>query len=259
MMSNWRSFEEQATQYLSDHFGDIATFTHVGESNSKKPDICVNNDYYIEAKSCPAQCGQFVLFPNPANKKFAYSKLNASKPNDFTLEIINHMNKNFDIFSNAGTKGVDITFTGDQYIFSQWIIAYYLQKNVRFFITNNFKIYTISDIDKAFSIKAKFRIKRSGSSDVGYDNADRIIAYINEYMSSINSISKSGKKLFVTATNNLDKKRINVLGDDYMFSKRDQQYEIRKLSSTQNANVIFSINLKPNTCDLSVVNFKCML
>lgn len=34
-------------------------------------------------------------------------------------------------------------------------------------------------------------------------------------------------------------------GYEYMFSQRGSEYEIRKLSNTFNANVIFSIDLKP--------------
>ena len=54
---------------------------------------------------------------------------------------------------------------------------------------------------------------------------------------------------------NLHNERFIIGKNEYMISKRENNYEIRKLSNTSNANVIFSIELKSNKSGLSVSDF----
>lgn len=58
-------------------------------------------------------------------------------------------------------------------------------------------------------------------------------------------------KLFAYATANIHDRRFIFNGYEYMFSKRDDRFEIRKLSNTYNANVIFSIQNDPTIQGLS--------
>lgn len=51
----------------------------------------------------------------------------------------------------------------------------------------------------------------------------------------------SQKTIFVIA--DLRNSRFAICGTEYMISQRNEGYEVRKLSNTFNANVIFSINL----------------
>lgn len=53
-----------------------------------------------------------------------------------------------------------------------------------------------------------------------------------------------GDKLFVSSSRNLHDSRFILRGIEYMFSLRGDEYELRKLSNTYNANVIFSIRQK---------------
>ena len=46
----------------------------------------------------------------------------------------------------------------------------------------------------------------------------------------------------MSSSNYLHNLRFSLGDNEYMFSKREDLYEIRKLSNTYNANVIFSIN-----------------
>lgn len=72
-------------------------------------------------------------------------------------------------------------------------------------------------------------------------------------------------KLFVTSTRYIHNTRFIINGTEYMFSERGSEYEIRKLSNTFNANVIFSIDLKTtrsigysndyNTADLRLLGY----
>lgn len=64
-----------------------------------------------------------------------------------------------------------------------------------------------------------------------------------------------GDKLFVESSHNLHNKRFVFQQYEYMFSQRGNEYEIRKLSNTYNANVIFSITHNTTTPGLSDAEF----
>lgn len=254
-MSKWQDFEIECTDYLNDIFGDYATFYHEGGYDSTIPDIRVelntNRLFYIEAKHCPAQCGQFVLRPNISTRKFEYSPLNDNRINAHANKIIEFMNRNFDEFREAGTAGKDITMQNGSKIFADWITQIYKEKGVRLFITNDFRIVDIDDFSGYFNVSAKYRIKRSGSASVGKSRLSTISTYIKDHYRNISSVIADGDKLFVAASANLHRKRFIYDGYEYMISERGSSYEVRKLSNTYNANVIFSIDLKNNKAGLS--------
>ena len=245
-MTIWKDFEEEATEYLNKNFGKYANFILQGGSNSTKEDIKVttknNVEFYIEAKHSPAQCGQFVLFPNLKTKKFEYSKQNVNRLNESALKIMSYMNENFDEFKNVGTAGKNIEFLGSQNIFCDWIVEMYKSKNVKFFITNNNTILPIEKFKEYFNVSAKYRVKKSGSSSVG----TRGVAKVENFIMSkyeVKTIKDNGRLLVLT-DQNLHNKHFVLDEQEYMFSKRNQIYEVRKLSKTYNANVIFSVQLK---------------
>lgn len=99
--------------------------------------------FYIEAKHSPAQCGQFVLLPDIMTQTFQYSKQNTDSINSSAQMIMEYMNQKFDDYRNAGTAGKEIMMPGGQEIFADWIAEHYRKKDVRFFITNGFKIIPI--------------------------------------------------------------------------------------------------------------------
>ena len=53
----------------------------------------------------------------------------------------------------------------------------------------------------------------------------------------------NNKNIYVKSSQNINNIRFVTDDYEYMFSKRDNIYEIRQLSNTFNANVIFSIEL----------------
>lgn len=258
-MTNWIDFEIECTDYLNKSFGAYARFIHQGGSDSTIPDILVEtnhgNSFYIDAKHCPAQCGQFVLLPNISSQKFEYSRKNISKLNTFAQKIIEHMNKQFDEFREAGTTGKDIIMENDSSIFSNWIIQTYKEKKTKFFITNNYTILPIERFCDYFDVTAKYRIKRSGSGNVGKIRLSLVLNYIKSHDYAITGSQITGEKLFVTSNRNLHKLRFILEKYEYMFSQRENQYEVRKLSNTYNANVIFSIRQINNTPGLSDNDF----
>lgn len=257
-MSNWEKFEKDCTAYLRNTFGKYADFECCGGSDSSQSDIMVTTHsqktFYIEAKRCPAQCGQFVLLPNDETKQFEYSNDNVNPINSYSTDIINHMNCLFDEYKDAGTAGKAIDFTDCSSVFAAWIINAYKDKNVRFVITNNNIILPIEDFASFFNITAKYRVKRSGSSSVGKRKIPGVSQYLkDEYQ--IQEIQSEGRKLFVTSTQELHREKFNFDGTEYMFSRYGKNYEIRKLSGTANANVIFRIQSQTNACGLKTQEF----
>ena len=90
-MKKWEQFEIACTNHLKETYKD-KTFVHNGGSDSSTSDIKVDDDYYIEVKHTPAQCCQFVLFPE--DNHFYYSSDNKKPLNQYSARIINFMNQN---------------------------------------------------------------------------------------------------------------------------------------------------------------------
>ena len=257
-MKDWEKFEISCTGYLNSSFGKYAQFIHTGGSDSTKPDIAVvlNNGkrFYMEAKKCPAQCGQFVLIPDIKKRIFKYSDGN-SEPLNFNSEaIIKHMNNFFDEYMNAGTAGKDICLNNGSAIFSEWIINSYKNRGVRFIITDDEMILPIEKFVSYFEVTACYRIKRSGSGNVGQKNINEISKYLKKNF-TIKDCFQQEKKLFISSDIDLHDRRFFFNETEYMISRRESKYEIRRLSNTFNANVIFSIGRKPDIEGLSSEEF----
>lgn len=247
-MAVWEDFEIDCTEYLNKSFGKYASFIRQGGTNSTVPDILVKTNkgraFYIDVKYCPAQCGQFVLFPDVRTKTFEYSKSNYTRVNMHAQKIMNHMNTYFEDFKEAGTRGKEIILDDGTDTLAKWIISTYKDNGVKYFITNDYVIVPIDDFQRHFNVSAKYRIKRSGSSDIGKSCINEIINNIGCCGYAISETRTVGAKLFVKSQESLHNKRFIYQNNEYMFSLRNNEYEIRKLSNTFNANVIFSINKK---------------
>lgn len=245
-MTGWEMFELDATDYLNYNYGDLACFEHQGGADSTVPDILVTTKsgrhFFLEAKCSAAQCGQFVLQPDVSLSTFIYT---AKTPkNIYAQRIIDHMNNNFELYKNAGTSGVDIPLP--ESLFAEWIKKVYGDKNVKFFITDNFLLVPLDEFENYFTTTATFRVKRSGSSNAGGRKAREIIDYIKtlDIADYITEYAIEGTKLFAVSTHNIHEIRFVCGRYEYMFSRRGERYEVRKLANTFNANVIFSIKLK---------------
>lgn len=258
-MKQWEAFEETVVNYLNQNFGEHATFSLLGGADSTKSDILVKpktkDSFFIDAKHAPAQCGQFVLLPDIKSKTFTYSPLNKTPLDDSAKRIINHMNQYFEAFKEAGTAGKEIIFTDCDKVFAERIVATYRYKNCKFFITNGYLIFSVADILNFFDIGAKYRIKRSGSSSVGKNNLEVVLKHIKDMGYPIDKAFFEGDKLFVTSSQNLHNRRFVFGNYEFMFSKRDDRFEIRKLSNTFNANVIFDVALKSTSSTTNIAEF----
>ena len=234
-MKHWEKHELACTKFLKDKYGKYAEFIHIGGFDSNVNDILVtapHNFFSIETKDCPAQCGQFVLIPNMNERKFVPGK-NKLKHSAYTDMIIEYMNDHFDDFCNAGTKGksIDLPYS----ILFGWIKETYRYKNVKFFMPNE-SLIPLERIDEYFDVSAIYRVKKSGSASPG--KAEKKLIQ-NIYP----DVYEEDRKLY----SNHDHGEFSMNGRNFIFSKRDDRYEIRKLSNTKNANVIFTV-FNPHPC-----------
>lgn len=258
-MNKWEKFEQDCVEFLNKTYGMYARFTHKGGADSAVPDILVETRqgfcFYIEAKHSPAQCGQFVLLPDIMTQTFQYSKQNTDSINSLAQMIIEYMNQKFDDYRNAGTAGKEIVMPGSQEIFAAWIAEHYRKKGVQFFITNGFKIIPIRQFRECFEISATYRVKRSGSSDVGKKRISVVKDFLFRQDYEIRNVQTEGNKLFITSDLPYHDQRFILNEYEYMFSQRGERYEIRKLSNTYNANVIFSVKLNEYASGLTDQEF----
>lgn len=236
----WRVFEEECVEYLKEKYGNF--FELKGEADSTVSDILFfdkRKKFYIEAKMSIAQCGQFVLLPNLKEKKFVYSSKNKTFENEYAEEIEKFMNKRFDEFYNSGTSGKELEISKS--IFYNWIINYYKNKGVEYFITkdkNKFIIFHIDKFPNYFDVIAKYREKKSGSSKFTNSNKEDF----EEAIKSL-GIEYSFDGLDIISDSDLNDLKIRGNKYNYLLKKNNRKYIIRKLSNTRNANVIFSIKL----------------
>jgi len=253
-MEAWKKYEINATEYLCRKFGQFAKFYQEGSANSAISDIRVSTyngaNFYIEAKQSPAQCGQFVLIPDDEIRRFKFSGRNKSNQNEFSDAIMQFMNQQYHDFKKAGTAGKVINMPNGKEIFCGWIISCNKSKGVRYFISGGYEIIPIENISRFFNVLATYRIKRSGSQDVGLKNISAVSEYINKkYNNSL--VREQGAKLYVETDNDIHNEKFIIYGDEYATTRRSSAYEVRKLSNTFNANVIFSIQLINNERGLS--------
>ncbi|MBE6877885.1 MAG: hypothetical protein E7488_01780 [Ruminococcaceae bacterium] len=251
-MSTWQEFEFVCCNYLNCRYGDFARFENKGGSDSTVADIkaTLNNgdSFYIEVKEPLAQSGQFVLLADKTNSVFTFSPGNKSEITSEVSLIIDHMNNDFDRYSNAGTAGQRIDI--DQEVFGRWIMNSYISKGVRYFITKgrDFIIFPVEKFTDYFDIACVYRTKKSGSSEPAAKDYQNIIKIISNKCphAEIHVDNSTGKsRLYVYNADNLSGKSYSIGNYTYLLKAvRKNILEIRRLSNTYNMNVIFNISLK---------------
>ena len=234
-MNPGETFENDCFNFLKNHFkNNHIHFEHKGGMDSTLSDIQVSdstgkNYFYIEAKSPSSQSGQFVLFADENTSSFIYSSKNKTPINHSTHLIIEYMNENFSKFLNANTSGVSIDLP--EKVITNWIIDYYNNKNVKFFITKNkeFIIFPTEKLAEYFFVHATFRTKKSGSSKANKKDIEKIKDLFPNII-----ICKDSKNHF-----GVDKKSPNykmnfkIENFSYILKESSPNFlEIRKLSNT---------------------------
>lgn len=262
----WKKFEKDCCTYLNRSFSKDynCKFQQKGGSDSHEPDIEVVRNgqtlFAIETKSNLAQCGQFVLFPNVQTKKFDYSSQNEFPENEYAKKIISSMNKNFDLYSRPSNTKLEI----DDNLIYDWIIDHYKNgRNSLFVISkkDNYVIFPVERFEHYFNVEAKYRIKASGSGDPSKNQQDDVKNVLDSNNISYSNLAFSGKKMNVELYD--EEREIIVLNGSkykYQFKKNSTGlFNVRRLSNTRNANVIFSIKLKCEQDEKDLKTFKKFL
>ena len=247
-MNNWEKFEMECAEYLQNKYSELnINFELKGGFISNLNDIIVkkngNELFAIECKMSQSQCGQFVLEANKQNKKFIFSEKNKTPLDKYAKAIIREMNNNFDIC--AYSSGNDLPIKEN--LISNWVKNYYLNfKKSKFCITKNktdFLVFPIEKFDKYFTFSAKYRIKKSGSSNPSTKNLSEIENILKKL--DLNAKIEINNSEYY-AIINTDKNLLILKGENYKYQlkKQNEKYKIRRLSNTSNSNFIVSIKLK---------------
>lgn len=249
-MDNWEIFEIAATNFLNNYFKSSGVrFDNDGGTNSTVSDIQLFKDderiANIEAKYSPSQAGQIVLLFN--NDTFVLSEASKNIENDFTHQIIEYMNQNYQTFKDVGTSGISINI--DQGILFNWVKQTYQDKGSNWIIAStkyqnllesDLLLVPIMDIDQYFNISATFRRKRSGTAHLPQSRVEEFKSQFNNITTNY-TLNKDGKKYKLKTNINIPSLTIS---NDYFLSRINQsEYYVKKRSLTNNANVVFSLVL----------------
>lgn len=250
-LQDWEIFERECADYLHRQYS-INTgcqFIPSGGHNSHESDIHVKkgamNLFSIEAKMGKAQCGQFVLFANDSTRKFTYSPRNEFPLNEFSQRIMDAMAADYDRYCAPSNDAMDI----DKNLFYDWIKNHYSEgRNTRFVITKGreYILLPINKFDQYFDVEARYRPKGSGSGDPPKKRINEVADALHAASISFSNLAFDGDYLNVVISNPISDKFVLRGGEyRYQFKKEGENvFNVRKLSNTRNANVIFSISLK---------------
>jgi len=222
-----------------------------GASDSTVSDICVTNvltgnSFYLEVKNAYAsQAAQFTVQPDFKNKKFIHT---GAVKTDASEKIVEHMNKNFEKYSEVSTSGIE--FEGIDDLFRQHFIQHYKEKRVKFIVfTNGVDDVLVGLEEASLKVKsAKYRIIGNGSSIVSAKHRETVKKLLKE-----NSLEtetklirdKNKERIYVKSTKPISGTRL--FSNDLQFYISEKNivdncwYEVRQLSSGQSPTVILSL------------------
>lgn len=268
MSSAWEELENRCYEYLTRMYGSKNEIEPFGKSDSTKPDIKISTakttEFFIEVKSGDSQCCQFVLFPNEETRQFDFSKKNKIPLSANCQRIIAYMNNLYKTYYRVGKKGIPVNV--DTSILYSLVNDFYSSKNVRFFMTegNSFIIFPMDKFHEYFEIECFYRRKNSGSSEPNEKNnhSEILQGLTDEGISGSVEYKTVGKKLrcFIHTNAKLHKNRLVCEAYTYQFKdnsyskkiaqKKENVFEIRRLSNTSNPNVICQLTLKKTSQDM---------
>ena len=251
-MEKWKEFEASATKFLNSYFTEF-TFENLGESDSTAPNIKVYTKEgklltQIEAKYSPSQAGQIVVLLNSG--QFEFSTKSKNPKVDSTEILIDHLNKNYETYSDVAQSAIPIQI--DDSILFSFIIEQYQVKNNDWIIAssksssltiNNLALIPLDELPQYFEISASLRRKKSGTSSLAKSMRNKAEEIISERFKNY-EIKVEGKKTFFHGDIGTHPKELPE--NLYLSPKGENVYEIRKRSTTNNANIMFSLKLKEN-------------
>lgn len=248
-MENWQKFELDCFSYIEKNYSqNEILFVPSGQHDPTQPDIIVkrngNTLFNIEVKSQVAQCGQFVLHPDFSNRCFVFSKRNKSSE-EKAQKFIDYMNDKFEIFCDLKPTELQIQ---KEFMFD-WVKYYYAEvKKTRYFMSefnNEYVIFPLDKINEYMDIKCLYRIKKSGSTDLTHPNiGDFMDSLESNGISHFSELIQKDKSYFIKLNEERDKIKIQGKKKRYLLCKEGDLYQVRMLSNTTNANIIFTISTK---------------
>lgn len=260
-MENWQLFEQECCNYLNNSLKDYPfSFKCSGGSDSTTSDIEVikNNIsvFSIEAKLTPSQSGQFVVLDN--GNEFTYSPRNKFSNNAYSRQIIDYLNRNIDLYTKVQQSAINIKCPN--HILIGWIKEHYKAKNSKFIITStsldsNITIVPLEQLGQYFAVSACLRRKKSGSRNIPKSDfmlAERLVQdHLRNMRCKIKDIEKRDNRFVVTLDSDTRLNKSKCYLDNDMFISEDRlnsnRYIIKKLSKTNNANVVFSLRYIGNS------------
>lgn len=245
----WKEFEKNATNLLNKNV-DEYTFINEGNSDSTAPDIKVfknkNRISNIEAKYSPSQAGQIVVIDEKG--KFKFSDKSKEKETSAGTKIINKINSNYSKYKDVQQTGINIDI--DEKILFSHIKEKYKEKDISFIIASkesenlnstNTCLIKIDEIENYFNITATVRRKKSGTSHVPKKEYDEVKKAIQDTYGK-GTFKEDGKKLLFQG--NINDNSESFGSNHFLSKKSDNEYYVKKKSSTNNINIMFSLELK---------------
>lgn len=271
-MKKWEDFESEMTGYLQQMLKDYDVLVkQYGSADSTIPDIeiTINSNskkFYVETKMPASQTSQFVV--EIKNNKFVYGSKNKFKSNQYSDEIINILNDNYNLYSKVAQTGMVVPVP--ETIAFSWIASNMKNKNVEFIISvdndGNKKVFSLDQFNKFFNIKTIFRRKKSGSQDLPKTYYDDFKKHLDLRFSKYKySLNTNGKKLYLDLPLDLNKNECYIDSDVlpegkryFLSNKENGKYEVKITSSTNNPNIIFELSLKDNV-DFDMFTIQCLI
>lgn len=271
-MSKWEDFESEMTGYLQQMLKDYDVLVEqYGSADSTIPDIeiTINSNskkFYVETKMPASQTSQFVV--EIKNNKFVYGSKNKFKSNQYSDEIINILNDNYNLYSKVAQTGMVVPVP--ETIAFSWIASNMKNKNVEFIISvdndGNKKVFSLDQFNKFFNIKTIFRRKKSGSQDLPKTYYDDFKKHLDLRFSKYDySLNTNGKKLYLDLPLDLNKNECYIDSDVlpegkryFLSNKGNGKYEVKITSSTNNPNIIFELSLKDDV-DFDMFTIQCLI
>lgn len=213
-----------------------------------------------------SQTSQFVV--EIKNNKFVYGSKNKFKANQYSDEIINILNDNYNLYSKVAQTGMVVPVP--ETIAFSWIASNMKNKNVEFIISvdndGNKKVFSLDQFNKFFNIKTIFRRKKSGSQDLPKTYYDDFKKHLDLRFSKYKySLNTNGKKLYLDLPLDLSKNECYIDSDVlpegkryFLSNKGNGKYEVKITSSTNNPNIIFELSLKDNV-DFDMFTIQCLI
>lgn len=254
-MSAWEEFEINVLKALKGIEETKLKFVRKGGSDSSVSDIEVYKDSKkitsLECKLSQSQAGQFVVLYN--GTEFCFSNQNKCNETTETIKIIKKMNENIGLYIKVIEDDLpSVNLQIENSLSFEHVLNIYKQKGVKYFITSRelnseLIIVPLNKIVEIFQIKGVYRKKRSGSRDI--PKSEKSLCYSEFEKKYKTEINFANLKKIVEMNN----RYFGSNNEYYISGNSERGYKFKKLSNTNNPNVIFTLSLKENiNCSMTI-------